>query len=179
VLKYSQITSKSGQKVPFWEAAIMLAPGASIIAPKQDLYHTQFSPSFSILCFLFTVYCFLFPAEVVYLLLSGEWGEMMKKKKKVSFELSDESSDDLNGSGGKQGQSKETAIVKSEMQSLKEALEDVKIQLAASKKNRKPIPVSRSNIWCTQCKKEGHYSHGTTSRTQWGSPSMTIRTIKK
>jgi hypothetical protein len=25
--------------------------------------------------------------------------------------------------------------------------------------NRKPIPVTRSNIWCTRCKKEGHYYH--------------------
>jgi hypothetical protein len=38
-------------------------------------------------------------------------------------------------------------------------MEDVKIQMTSNKKNIKPIPVTRSNIWCTRCKKEGHYSH--------------------
>lgn len=88
---------------------------------------------------------------------SGEWGE--KKKKKVTFEISDESSDDLNESGNreKKKESRVLAAVKQEIRDeigkeIGKAMEEVKIQLTNPKKNRKPIPVTRSNIWCTRCK---------------------------
>jgi hypothetical protein len=48
---------------------------------------------------------------------SGEWGE--KKKKKVSFEISEESSDDLNGSGSRQRQSKEDKVLAAVKQEIR------------------------------------------------------------
>ena len=49
--------------------------------------------------------------------------------------------------------------LKSELQPLTKKLEDVTVQLADVKKVKKPVPHSRTNVWCTRCKKEGHFAH--------------------
>ncbi|CAM6125094.1 unnamed protein product [Calypogeia fissa] len=100
-------------------------------------------------------------------LLSGRWAEK-KQKKKVRFEESDDSDDYLvedqegkpNHHRAKESQQSQlTKIVKDEMQTLRAAIEEVKVQMADIKKARKPVPMARTNIWCTRCKKEGHFSH--------------------
>jgi uncharacterized protein (DUF39 family) len=48
-------------------------------------------------------------------------------------------------------------MMKEELESMRQAMEDVKVQMADLKKNKKPVPVSRTNVWCTRCKKEGHH----------------------
>lgn len=40
---------------------------------------------------------------------------------------------------------------------LKAKLEEVRVQMADLKKNKKAIPTTPFNVWCTRCKKEGHF----------------------
>ena len=104
--------------------------------------------------------------------LSGRWAEKQMKKK-VTFALCEESSDDssdrkvrpvaLKTSNNRRQEAMLAKIVKdelkSELQPLTKQLEDVKVQLADVKKGRKPVPQSRTNVWCTRWKKEGHFSN--------------------
>ena len=48
-------------------------------------------------------------------------------------------------------------MVKEELETMRQAMEDVKVQMADLKKNKKPVHVTRTNVWCTRCKKEGHH----------------------
>ncbi|CAM6093919.1 unnamed protein product [Calypogeia fissa] len=97
-------------------------------------------------------------------LLSGRWAEK-KQKKKVVIEEDDDSDDYVVEESLKSFQPANkvtqqlTKIVKDEMSSIKQALDEVKVQMADIKKARKPPPTSRTNVWCTRCKKEGHFSH--------------------
>ena len=98
-------------------------------------------------------------------LLSGRWTEK-KHKKKVTFEDEDDSDDytveevKTPHPGSLRGQQSQlTKVVKDEFQVLKAALDEVKVQMAEIKKGRKPAPMSRTNVWCTRCKKEGHFAH--------------------
>lgn len=43
------------------------------------------------------------------------------------------------------------------MKDIQSSLSAIKIHLADSRKNRKMIPVSRNNVWCTRCGQPGHY----------------------
>ena len=43
------------------------------------------------------------------------------------------------------------------MKDIHEALEVIKVNLAESRKPRKVIPTTRSNVWCAQCGEPGHY----------------------
>jgi Retrotransposon gag protein/Zinc knuckle len=97
-------------------------------------------------------------------LLSGRWAAK-KKKKKVRFEESEDSDDFVEERESQPVVSKSpvrsqlTKIVKDEMQTLRSAIEEVKVQMADIKKSRRAAPPSRTNIWCARCKKEGHYAH--------------------
>lgn len=96
-------------------------------------------------------------------LLSRRWADKKQKKKKVRFEESDDSDDYIDEKEFQPSQSKQqaqlTKIVKDEMQTLKSAIDEVKVQMADIKKSRRATTASRTNIWCTRCKKEGHFSH--------------------
>ena len=95
-------------------------------------------------------------------LLSGRWKEK-KKKKKITFIASEEGNDEGDVQEDKLKQPKETKptqiikMVKEELETMRQAMEDVKVQMADLKKNKKPILVTRTNVWCTRCKKEGHH----------------------
>ena len=97
--------------------------------------------------------------------LSGRWTEK-RPRKKVTFVEDEDSDDDAveeekvsRPSSSKTQQNQITKVVKDEMQTIKAALEDVKIQMADLKKGRRVVPTSRTNVWCTRCKKEGHFAH--------------------
>ena len=98
-------------------------------------------------------------------LLSGRWTEKKQPKKKVTFVDEDDSdeliplSEDKPTLASKTQSALLTRVVKDEMKTLKDAIEDVKVQMADIKKTRKPLPSNRTNVWCTRCKKEGHFSH--------------------
>ena len=98
-------------------------------------------------------------------LLSGRWTEK-KQKKKVTFQEDDDSDDyglederPSHSTSGKSQHAQLTKVVKDEMQTLKAAIDEVRVQMADIKKSRRPTPTNRTNIWCTRCKKEGHFSH--------------------
>jgi hypothetical protein len=96
-------------------------------------------------------------------LLSGKWAEKQKKKK-VCLAISDSSTDEKSDKEDKKSsmESKQAPlakVVKAKLQTLRQAIEDVKIQMSDIKKSRRPIPVSRTNVCCTSCKKEGHWSY--------------------
>ena len=93
-------------------------------------------------------------------LLSGRWTERKQQKKKVTF-ADDEESDDYveaeerpaAASSSKSQQAMLVKVVKDEMQTLRTALDEVKVQMADIKKNKRALPSSRTNVWCTRCKK--------------------------
>src|SRR5450759_2647181 len=98
-------------------------------------------------------------------LLSGRWIEK-RPKKKVTFKLDDNSDDytvedekPSHPNSSRSQQSQLTKVVKDDMQTIKAALEEVKVQTADIKKSRRPIPTNRTNVWCTRCKKEGRFFH--------------------
>src|SRR5450759_4514732 len=98
-------------------------------------------------------------------LLSERWIEK-RPKKKVTFDLDDDSDDYIvedekpsHPISSRSQQNQLTKVVKDEMQTIKAALEEVKVQMADIKKSRRPIPTNQTNVWCTRCKKEGHFSH--------------------
>ena len=98
-------------------------------------------------------------------LLSGRWTEK-RQKKKVTFADDEDSDDDVmederhpHPSSGKSQQSQLAKVVKYEMQTIRATLDEVKVQMAEIKKTRKPTSSNRTNVWCTRCKKEGHFSH--------------------
>jgi hypothetical protein len=98
-------------------------------------------------------------------LLSGRWTEK-KQKKKVTFEEEDDSDDygmeeekPPPSTSNRNQQALFTKVVKEEMQTLKDAIDNVRVQMADVKKSRRPTPTNHTNVWCTRCKKEGHFSH--------------------
>jgi hypothetical protein len=93
-------------------------------------------------------------------LLSGKCAEK-KQKKKVHFAISDSSTDEESDKEEKKSsrelkQAPLAKVAKEELQTLRQAIEDVKVQMFDIKKSRKPIQISRTNVWCTRCKKRGH-----------------------
>src|SRR5450759_2246318 len=76
-------------------------------------------------------------------LLSGRWTEK-RPKKKVTFDLDDHSDDytvedEKPSHPSRSHQNQLTKVVKDEMQTIKAALEEVKVQMADIKKSRRPI----------------------------------------
>ena len=52
---------------------------------------------------------------------------------------------------------KEVKIEK-ELRDMQQTLEAIKVNLAATPRSRKAIPMVRSNIWCTRCGANGHFT---------------------
>ena len=44
------------------------------------------------------------------------------------------------------------------MKSIQESLEAIKVNLADNQKPRRIVPTSRTNVWCTRCRENGHYA---------------------
>ena len=44
------------------------------------------------------------------------------------------------------------------MKSIQESLEAIKVNLADNRKPRRIVPTSRTNVWCTKCRENGHYA---------------------
>lgn len=43
------------------------------------------------------------------------------------------------------------------MREIKDTLDAIKVNLAENRKPRRPIPTSRVNVWCSNCRNVGHY----------------------